>query len=507
MDQPDPANGVWRATEPATPSAAAALADAARERQSHVRHELRAPLAVIYPLLSLLLDDGAGELTEQQREYLAVLDSNVVRLEALITGVAASGWADCSAAPPVPAQVVLGDVAEQLVALRAAEGARGAQVLVDAGDPPGPRAWADREDVRQILAGLVRNAVAYTPEGGTVTIRARAGEGGTVVLQVADTGPGIPPEELDRVFEFGFRGELARTLKVPGLGAGLWVCRELASRNDGRVLAHERAGRRRHGDGHAAGRRAGGGGADGIQGSRRDRLAADPARRRRPGPAHRALGAALRQRGYEVAVAQDAVAAMSAAVKLKPHVVVLDVGLPGGEGSVVMKRMHALPQLAGVPVVMMSGRDPEKYRDEALAAGASAYLTKPVDPGDLVLALRVALGEDVDVLDAAAGSPSGGRLGDILKSMGLYGRADRVGPGAAGRGRGDGRPAGARRQGRPARRRRRGPARRAGRAAPPAGASTWPWRPTRSPRSPRPSSSRRTWSCWTSGSPGATGSW
>ena len=83
-----------------------------------------------------------------------------------------------------------------------------------------------------------------------------------------------------------------------------------------------------------------------------------------------ALSGALRQRGYEVAVAQDAVAAMSAAVKLRPQVVVLDVGLPGGEGSVVMKRMHALPQLAGVPVIMMSGRDPQQYREEALAAGA-----------------------------------------------------------------------------------------------------------------------------------------
>jgi DNA-binding response OmpR family regulator len=131
------------------------------------------------------------------------------------------------------------------------------------------------------------------------------------------------------------------------------------------------------------------------------------------------LAAALRQRGFEVALAQDAVAAMSAAVKLKPAVVVLDVGLPGGEGTVVMKRMHSLPQLAGVPVVMMSGRDPAKYRAEALAAGASAYLTKPVEPAVLVLALRVALGEDVEALDPAAGSPLGKRLGEALKDMGL----------------------------------------------------------------------------------------
>ncbi len=133
-----------------------------------------------------------------------------------------------------------------------------------------------------------------------------------------------------------------------------------------------------------------------------------------------ALSGGLRQRGYEVAVALDAVAAMSAAVRLKPNVVVLDVGLPGGDGSVVMKRMHALPQLAGVPVIMMSGRDPERYRDEALASGASGYLTKPLEIDDLVIAIRVALGEDVG-LDAAAaqGGAAGDRLGDILKDMGL----------------------------------------------------------------------------------------
>ena len=82
--------------------AAKGAAEAARERQSHMRHDLRAPLAVIYPLLSLLLDEGAGELTAQQREYLQVLERNVVRLEALVTGVADSGWADCSVAPALP---------------------------------------------------------------------------------------------------------------------------------------------------------------------------------------------------------------------------------------------------------------------------------------------------------------------------------------------------------------------------------------------------------------------
>jgi signal transduction histidine kinase len=60
------------------------------------------------------------------------------------------------------------------------------------------------------------------------------------VVEVVDTGPGMPPEELARAFEFGFRGELATQLRVPGLGAGLWICRQLAGRNGGRLeLASE----------------------------------------------------------------------------------------------------------------------------------------------------------------------------------------------------------------------------------------------------------------------------
>ena len=213
----------------AADAAVKAARDAARERQAHVRHELRAPLAV----LSLLRDGGAGQLTPRQEEYLEVLERNVTRMETLVSGTVASGWADCSGAPPVPEAVVLGDVAEELATLRRMEGLEGVAILVDAGAPPTPRAWADRDDVRQILADLVSNAAAYAPAGGSVAVRVRREGAGAVVLEVVDTGPGIPPEELGRVFEFGFRGELARSMKVPGLGAGLWICQCLAERNGG----------------------------------------------------------------------------------------------------------------------------------------------------------------------------------------------------------------------------------------------------------------------------------
>ena len=125
-----------------------------------------------------------------------------------------------------------------------------------------------------------------------------------------------------------------------------------------------------------------------------------------------ALSGDLRQRGYDVAVAPDAVAGMSAAVRMRPQVIVLDAALPGGEGVVVMKRLHALPQLAGVPVIIMSGRDSEQHREEALAAGALAYLAKPVQPGELVAALHAAMGEDEAGVSAAPAA--GGSAGKVV---------------------------------------------------------------------------------------------
>jgi two-component system sensor histidine kinase BaeS len=235
-------------TGPAEDGSASAAADdaargAARERQAHVRHELRAPLAVIYPLLSLLAD-GADRLSPEQREFLNVLERNVVRLEALIVGVADSGWADCSAAEAIPGEVALADIAEEVVALRAVDEQAGPAVVIEAGPPPSPCAWADRDDLRQIVADLVRNAATYIPSDGRVSIRIAAGaDPDTVTLEVEDTGPGMTPEELSRAFEFGFRGEQATRLRAPGLGAGLWVCRELAVRNGGSItLAGEPGG-------------------------------------------------------------------------------------------------------------------------------------------------------------------------------------------------------------------------------------------------------------------------
>ena len=107
------------------------------------------------------------------------------------------------------------------------------------------------------------------------------------------------------------------------------------------------------------------------------------------------LTARLKANGYLVVSAGDSVAAIAVARRDAPDLVILDLGLPAGDGFLVLERMRGLADLAGTPVIVLSARDPAHNKQRALEAGAVAFFQKPPDNHEFLTAIRQALGETI----------------------------------------------------------------------------------------------------------------
>jgi hypothetical protein len=110
----------------------------------------------------------------------------------------------------------------------------------------------------------------------------------------------------------------------------------------------------------------------------------------------RGLSVRLFAAGYEVLFATDGLAATATAIKERPDVIMLDLGLPAGDGFVVMSRLRNLPALNATPIVVLTGRDAGHSREKALRAGAAAFFQKPVEPGRLLDGIRRVLEGEID---------------------------------------------------------------------------------------------------------------
>jgi two-component system KDP operon response regulator KdpE len=105
----------------------------------------------------------------------------------------------------------------------------------------------------------------------------------------------------------------------------------------------------------------------------------------------RALRLRLRANNYDVSTASDGYAAIAAAQKERPALIILDLGLPVGDGFVVLDRLQKCDALADIPVIVLSARDPQNNEEKALKAGAAAFFQKPADNDELLNVIRVSL--------------------------------------------------------------------------------------------------------------------
>jgi PAS domain S-box-containing protein len=358
---------------------AEALADLHRRKDEFLAmlsHELRSPLAPIMNAVQLLrlqreqsgLEQQACAIIERQLGHLVHLVNDLLEVSRISTGRIHLHREQSDLRAIVECGV---ETVRPLIEQRR-------QVLA-VEIPPSP-IWIDCDSTRleQVVVNLLNNAAKYTDEGGHIWLWLQQ-PGTEAVLRVRDSGVGIAPELLPRIFDLFTQAERSLARSQGGLGIGLCLVQRLVEMHGGSVTAYSSLG----------------------QGSEfvvrlpvvqiaKQHPASRPTETSEPtGPALRVLvvddnlDAArmlemlLRASGHDVRSVHDGPNALEAARDYRPHVVLLDIALPGLDGYQVAKRMRQQPDFQHVVLVAMTGYGQEPDRLRAQEAGFDDHLVKP----------------------------------------------------------------------------------------------------------------------------------
>jgi signal transduction histidine kinase len=202
-----------------------------------VSHEMRTPLTSISGYVELVLDGEGGDVPDDAKDMLRVVDRNARRLQSLVADMLTMTRLDAGERPAMAPLDVATLVRRAAESLRPFADARRVDLAV--GDAGPATVEGDAGQLERVLTNVIENAVKFTPAGGTVSVELPAATGPTgrpaVMVVVADTGMGIPADALPQVFDRFFRAANAQSEVVPGTGLGLAIVREIVQAHGGEV--------------------------------------------------------------------------------------------------------------------------------------------------------------------------------------------------------------------------------------------------------------------------------
>jgi PAS domain S-box-containing protein len=211
---------------------------------SHVSHELRSPVAAIHQFVTILLDRLAGDLTPEQEEYLEIMFRNVNQLRSMISDLLEVTRAQTGKLSVAPRRIDLRPVIQDaLQSVSATAAGRHVELAVEVWSDA-PELIADPCRLRQVLTNLLENAIKFTGTGGRVTLAAGPDPDGweKARLTVRDTGTGIGPEHVQRIFEHLYQVDQSADQTRKGLGLGLYICKQLVELQGGRIWVESEPG-------------------------------------------------------------------------------------------------------------------------------------------------------------------------------------------------------------------------------------------------------------------------
>ncbi len=333
-------------------------------------HELRNPLA---PIRNAIDVAKRTEDPERTRWALGVVERQATHLTRLVDDLLDVGRITRGQLHLTRRRVPLRYAVESaLEATRASIEGRGHQLTVTYRDQPLVR--GDSVRLTQVFTNLLDNACKYTPDKGKIYVEV-SGEGETASVVVSDTGVGVAPDRLPRLFDVFTQERRSLARSEGGLGLGLAVARHLVELHGGDLVAESPG--------------------PGCGSSFRVslpllELLADGAIDPHPGAltalviddnrdAAEMLAALLQAHGHEASIAFDGGEGVRVAAREQPDVILLDIGLPDIDGYQVARRLRSDPTLRGVVLVAVTGYGAEEDRRRALESGFDVHLSKPVD--------------------------------------------------------------------------------------------------------------------------------
>jgi signal transduction histidine kinase/DNA-binding response OmpR family regulator len=344
---------------------------------SLVSHELRTPLTSIKGYVDLLAAGEVGDVSEEQREFLGIVQHNANRLVSLINDLLdlsriESGTVELKRSPVDIATLIQGVV----TMLRPQMEAKGQRITLNLPSSL-PAISCDQNRIAQVVTNLLSNAYKYTAPGGAITLAVHP-QGGTVRIDVQDTGIGMTPEEQTKLFTRFFRSSNRTAQEAGGTGLGLVITRSLVEMHGGEMLVSSTPGR---------------GSIFSFTLPMPHLLPPEPLPPDLPRgqgrvlvvddePSHAELLKRLLQRdGYTVSVAHTGADALRMAHTECPDLIALDLVLPDTDGLTVLDSLKRNPVTAAIPVILVSGADDT---GQGRALGAVDYLTKPLHMDMLV---------------------------------------------------------------------------------------------------------------------------
>ncbi len=402
---------------------------------ANMSHELRTPLNSIIGFSEILLEETFGKLNDDQMRYVRNIQNSGKHLLELINNVLDLSKIDSGRYELQYETFFVEDVINEVVeTMKPMAESKSLNIVINI-DPEIDTLTADRVKVKQILYNLLSNAIKFTPEGGSVSVSAhrdRINDEEAVRFAVKDTGVGIPPDDLDRIFDEFEQIDTSLSRQYGGVGLGLTLTKRLVELHGGSISVESTLGKgstfyftlpvaREVKE-------------EVVEEKKEEFLEAVQLNypwTKKDAPlilvveddkaTVELLTIHLTQAGYKVAHAYNGEEAIEKARTLRPFAITLDVMLPKKDGWEVLQELKSDETTANIPVIIHSIVD---NKDLAFALGATDYILKPLDKDILleklneIAATKVKTGLPATVLLIEPEESEAEKLKELLQDSG-----------------------------------------------------------------------------------------